>query len=63
MRESNGEVLGGLVAILLAFLFVIVAFATKNVMWVVPGMVFGIAYMVWVFHRHGMPSVNGGAES
>ncbi|NJE55430.1 MULTISPECIES: hypothetical protein [Thermococcus] len=56
--ETGKEVLAGLVAIVLAFVFVLIAFLMHNVVWVVPGMVFGIAYMIWVFHRHGMPSVN-----
>jgi hypothetical protein len=56
--ETNTEVVAGLVAIVLAFLFVLIAFLVHNVVWVVPGMVFGIAYMIWVFHRHGMPSAN-----
>ncbi len=57
--ETKGEVVVGLVAIVIAFLFVLLAFLVHNVVWVVPGMLFGLGYLIWVFHRHGMPSVNG----
>ncbi|ACS33736.1 hypothetical protein [Thermococcus gammatolerans] len=56
--ETNREVVAGLVAIVLALAFVLIAFLLHNVVWVVPGMLFGIGYMIWVFHRHGMPSAN-----
>jgi len=56
--ETGTEVLAGLIAILLGFVFVLIVFLVHNVVWVVPGMIFGIGYMIWVFHRHGMPSAN-----
>jgi hypothetical protein len=56
--ETGMEVVAGLVAIVLAFVFVLVAFLVHNIVWVVPGMLFGIGYLIWVFHRHGMPSAN-----
>ncbi len=56
--ETGMEVVAGLVAIVLALVFVLIAFLVHNVVWVVPGMVFGLAYMMWVFHKHGMPSTN-----
>ena len=56
--ETGTEVIAGLISILLAFVFVLIAFLVHNVVWVVPGMLFALGYLIWVFHKHGMPSAN-----
>jgi len=52
--ETVTEVKVGLAAIVLALLFVLVAFLAHNVVWVVPGMLFGIGFLVWVLEKNGL---------
>ncbi|EEB73183.1 hypothetical protein [Thermococcus sp. AM4] len=52
--ETGTEVKAGLTAIVLALLFVLVAFLLHNVVWVVPGMIFGIGFLIWVLEKNGL---------
>jgi len=52
--ETGAEVKAGLTAIVLALVFVLVAFLLHNVVWVVPGMLFGIGFLMWVLERNGL---------
>jgi len=57
--ETGKEVALGLAAILLAFVFVLVAFLLHNVVWVVPGMIFGVLYLMWVLEKNGLGFFTG----
>ena len=52
--ETGTEVMAGLTAIVLALLFVLVAFLLHNVVWVVPGMIFAIGFLMWVLEKNGL---------
>ncbi|WP_456369177.1 hypothetical protein [Thermococcus sp.] len=52
--ETGTEVIAGLTSIVLALLFVLVAFLLHNVIWVVPGMLFAVGFLIWVLEKNGL---------
>ena len=51
--ETGKEVLGGLIAITLTLLFVLMAFLVHNVIWIVVGMLFSVGFALYEMEVHG----------